>query len=296
MCNEIYLLFDYMAVRFDYNNLQFSEMPFPTNRCLLPDLSQHNYIATMRVGEFSDDELVYEESTVVGGYDVGPSYRAKCHRLIEIMHDASTRHVLQLGLSARELQTHHLTWVLIRQRVEINHCPLMDDRLVVRTYPSGKDRLYTFRDFVVEDKDGQTMVSSSSTWLLMDTQERKLAPYPQEIASLLDRSNDFPSLPRAVKLASLELEPEFIMTRIVRQSDLDFNGHLSSPHYYRWMLDALPSSYRLGHSLSEITVQVMLEGSVNDEVQVAASSTTDGWVHELRIGSKVLALGRSIWI
>ena len=240
--------------------------------------------------------LVHRESGVVRGYDVGRDTLMTIPRMIEALHEASISQVLKLKLSALELAKSNLTWVLVQQHLIVARQPMLGEKLNICTHPSGKDRLYTYRDFYLEDQHCKDLARASSTWILMDTKNRRIGKYPDFITKVLEPSNELPHLPRAAKLKFAKERPDAIQERTVAIHDLDFNGHLSNPFYFKWILDLVPSEIWVEQRLVEFNIRFKEEAHLRDQVQVRIRRTSDHiFEHEMAKGDMTIAFARSQW-
>lgn len=199
--------------------------------------------------------LAYSCDYTVQTYDIENRRRMTVAALVKLMQEAAMQNVIELKLSAWDLEPQHISWVLLRKSMKIERLPLIGERVKVITYPAGFEKFFTYRDYKVLDEDGRTIAYSSSTWLLMDTLTRRMARIP---AFILEYEKDMPApsvcLPRpATKMPALE-NPDKVLPFRVNWHDLDFNGHLNNVFYIQWMLEALPDEVLLSGTLKEFDI------------------------------------------
>ena len=241
-------------------------------------------------------ELIHQEWYKVKGYDVDQHLKMKITSLIQALHDTAIEQVIKLKISATELKPMGLGWVLVNQNLEIFDYPVMGQRIKLKTYPSGKDRLYTYRDYYLHNEDDQLLAQASTAWILMDIKHRRLGDYPSRISQLLKSSNEMPHLPRPrLRLgngAMLVNEKVFE----VQYSDIDFNGHLSNHCFFKWMLDSLPSAFLSAKRISGFEVKFKGEAFEGENV-IARHSKIEGAnvTHQLTKGGGIIAQGKTIW-
>lgn len=212
--------------------------------------------------------------------------------LIAQLQEVALESTRQLGVSVFDLEPHDLGWVLLGQRIEINRLPKLAEACTVITAPTGFERVFTFRDFHLLDSNGQIMATATTTWMLMNTQTRKMAKFPDWIKKL-DKDSPLPDarLPRAeyklVKPSNSEWEKQYE----VGFHDLDFNGHLTNAIYVRWMLDALPIEVLMYSNLQQLKVQFAKEARYGNKLRAVVQKTDrDGVFHHgLFLGQECLA-------
>lgn len=225
------------------------------------------------------------------------SRRASIPSMIRLMHDAAIDQVIALGFSALQLEPRGLGWVLAHQHLQIFKQPQLGDQIEVLTYPSGSDRIFTYRDYHLYDSNQNLLAQASTTWILMDLNQRKISPFPQDILTILKTAQTFEHLPRAyqsnIQLDRVDLEKIIIPGYF----DLDFNGHVNNQYFFRWMLDPFSVDFLLNHQISEFNVkireEVFADEQVISEVEFSDPTTTK---HILSKNGKMVASGWVRWI
>lgn len=230
-------------------------------------------------------------------YDINAQKQLTLPALVRIMHEASMQNVIDLGVSVWDLEPYHISWVLLKQRIHLYQIPHLGQTLSIHTYPSGFERIYTYRDTLVYNEREELVADAASTWLLMDTQTRRLSAIPGFI--LAYEIPDFLEiLPRAqIELASLK-ETKHTRSYCVGYHDLDFNGHLSNILYLQWMLECLPDAILQSGKIISAEIQFKHEARWNDAIVAEAQCTDNGtFYHQLtrKTDGKLLALAKTEW-
>ena len=239
--------------------------------------------------------LVHSEERLIRGYDVDVTRRASVPSLIQIMHDTAIQQIITLGVSALELQPLDLGWVLTNQQLWIYDRPLLGDTVTLLTHPSGMDRFLTYRDYYLLSSDQKILAKATTTWILMNIKERKIAPFPAFIRTLLERSTELPHLERARQRKWKLATPDHTIERTAGYSDLDFNHHVSNHYFFKWMLDALPRDFLAARTLSSFNVKLKGELFCDDQVTAEVKVNESEVLHQLRKGEEVIATGESLW-
>ncbi|MCB0643119.1 MAG: hypothetical protein KDC44_15830 [Phaeodactylibacter sp.] len=239
----------------------------------------------------------YRENYQIRTYEIDSEKRATIPALVKLMHEAAMQNVIQLNLSYWDLLPHEVSWVLLRKQMQIHRLPQLGEAITVITYPAGFDRFFTHRDYKIGTTEGEVLVESSSSWLLMNTSTRKMAPLLGFIKQFEDR---MPApehcLPRPPsKLPQLE-QVEFSKTFEVGWHDLDFNQHLNNTYYVQWMLETLPMQFLEGGNLHTLDINYRSECRYGTQVLAEAQQTQEGaFLHQLREkdSGKILAAART---
>jgi len=243
--------------------------------------------------------LQHAEPFIIRTYEIDHRKRATVPAMVRLMHEAAMQNVLHLQLSVWDLEPQRISWVLMRKSMHFERLPVLGERITVLTNPAGFERLFTYRDYRVFDEAGNLIAWSASTWLLMDTEQRRMRPIPPAI---LEFNEQMPApedcLPRpATKIPKME-KPEKAQNYEVNFFDLDFNNHLNNTLYIKWMLEALPDELLENGHLRQLSIEYRAECRWKERV-VAETQQIDArtCLHRLRLEQegKELAAARSEW-
>ena len=240
--------------------------------------------------------MIHRETWQVKGYDVDRNLSMNPTALIRCMHDAAIEQILRFGVSANELKPLGLGWVLVHQDVHFRQYPVLGDRIEITTHPSGKDRLYTYRDYIVRNPLGKIIASASTAWILMDIRERKRAVYPTFLEDLLSSSNKLPALERPQMQKKRDVSFDEGVVRIPQYSEIDFNGHLSNYYFFKWMMDSLPVHILSNFKVTQFNIKFRGEAFEGDRIIVQFSESNNGCVHHQIIRDGIAIVhGYSLW-
>lgn len=205
----------------------------------------------------------------------------------------------RLKLSLWDLAPQHLAWVLMRKDLHITRLPRLGESFTVQTHPAGFERIFTLRDYRVYDEQGQSLVESATTWILMNTQTRRPARMP---AWVLDRFPPIPESKDCLSQARADM-PEWQEAEVSRPvqvgwHDLDFNLHLNNTQYWRLLLDTLPRDILADGEPELFRIHYLAEAGWDEELRSERQTLGSGhFLHRLvRVGDKqVLARAESSW-
>ena len=241
----------------------------------------------------------HTEQYTIRAYAVDQSKKISVPALAQLMHETAMQHVLDLKLSVWDLEPLHLAWVLTNIHIDIYRRPLLNEKITIRTNPSGFERVRTYRDYRVYDEQDQLIASAVSTWFLMDTKSRRLARVPDEVRATVEGAiqqiDEF--LPRTKAPKIEDTSSGYARQFQVNYHDLDFNMHLNNIYYAKWLLDALPLDFLKHHELRSLNLTYKLECLLDDLViSQAATSGESSFGHRLVKDGKEVAVGASTWV
>lgn len=179
------------------------------------------------------------------------------------MEDAMNEHCMLLGCSRRDiLKKYGLVWMLARIGVSFHRLPREGETLCIRTWPGPSGRV-TFPRYV-EFRSGDELIGvSSSSWLAVDFEKRKLVLPAKCGISLPDTSGLAPPVPEPEKLNVPDGGEEVLRT--VLETDLDMNRHMNNARYAAWIEDLLTRPVR------ELGIEYAQEAVLGQRVVMAHS-------------------------
>ena len=228
-------------------------------------------------------EPLHEKPFTVRYYEVGPSRLVRPATLLDYLQDAAAEHASLLSIGVQELHHRDLTWVLSRLRLTVDRYPGVGETVLVRTWPSTRGSLSSYREFEVLDQAGGIVARATTAWVVLDLVRRRpvrlaelLPDYPLEPRRAI--GDDFPPLPRP---APSGREVRFT----VRQSDLDMNRHVNNAVYVGWALEAAPAEVAENGGPVDIEVGYRAEALAGDTIAARCAPEADAgqgrFLHEI---------------
>lgn len=194
-------------------------------------------------------------------------------QMCRLLQEAAALHAEALGVGLTLLQSRQLAWAVSRIRIKVSRLVREGEEITVTTWPIGIDRLFFYRDFVVQDSSGEVVGQAATAWLVMDLQARKLAHLEHQLLEGIPVGEpvwDKPLKKLRVKISAKPVE----LTR-AGYSDLDSNGHVNNARYVDWTLDTLPLDYHRRYQLESLEINYLQEALPGEQL-FAAVEPLDG--------------------
>ncbi len=197
--------------------------------------------------------MKYQENYQIEFSDCDENRRLKLPAMIDLLMRVSEHQLDKGGAGTDDLLKRGLGWVVTQYHFDIKRLPAALEKVILTTEASGYNRFFEYRDFGIEDENGQEMVNVQSQWVLFDLKKRKMVPTDEELMKdfkvpLLKR---MPRFPRLRPLSSYEKKRQYR----VRYDDLDTNHHLTNSHYFNWFIDMLDRDFLRKHIVSRIDIK-----------------------------------------
>ena len=194
---------------------------------------------------------IYQQEFTINDAAVDCFGRLKPSMLLFYVQEVAGIHASSLGAGYDALALKNLFWAILRTHVQITRLPRSGETIRVETWPMPTSRVAYPSSVVAYDTDGNEVFRAISLWCLMDTASRSMV-LPGKSGVMVDgtlRGNEL-AVPGSLSIKGLSNT----VSRAVRFSDLDRNGHMNNTRYLEWMGDLLPAAFHKGHTPREFTV------------------------------------------
>ena len=163
--------------------------------------------------------------------------------VFNILQDAAGRHADVLGLGLKQLRESDLSWVLSRIRLQMDEFPEYGETIRVSTYPSGFDRLFAYRQFVLSSAEtGKRFGVAGSAWLTLNPANfRPVSPakYFTGLPQWEFEGDTFFQEDTLDKLSAPEQSLDTPVIQKVSVAQIDYNRHLNNAFYAMFTEDWL---------------------------------------------------------
>lgn len=164
-----------------------------------------------------------------------------------------------------------LLWMVTLQRAEIARMPAYDETITLESWPGDTMHLLFPRFYRVLDEAGNTLVSASALWALVDQRTRRMV-FPDRYGVVIagEKTGNETALPSPPLRAG---EGE-VSAFTVPYSYVDLNGHMNNTRYFDLAEDRIPAAAE-GRELRAIAVEYANEARLGDEVRVTLERQGD---------------------
>ncbi len=234
----------------------------------------------------------WQTEQTIASYEVDPHQTARLPALCRFMQEAAYRHAEHLGLGHAYLAAKGMGWVLARQRIAVDRLPKWGDTVKIRTWPSGRDRLFFHRDFEIT-LDGQQVLIATNAWSLIDIEKRgRVHPDHYMRLDLPEGKPVFDSRPARLKgCASADGQ-----SLSVTYGDLDLNGHVNNVRYLEWVLNSLPLGFHEMHAIHGLECNFLAEAAYGQAIRIGAEETGElQFNHTVSAGEQDLFRAKTSW-
>lgn len=206
--------------------------------------------------------------------DVDPFNTIRLNSLLGYLHESGWRDVEAAGLSFHDLKAKGLLWVVRNFRSQFFMLPVRGQQFTIVTWIRRIDRVSVWREFRVLSTDSELLGIASGQWLILDFNTRTHTN-PLWIQPLLTVSDKAVFEKQINRLPAVD-QPDMTGTIKPSWSDLDFNNHVNSLSYIRWIHTLIPETILRSRWISEFHVTYLRECYLNDELDIRLTETSNG--------------------
>lgn len=203
--------------------------------------------------------------------------RARPGALFGLFIEAASMHANCLGVGHKDLQEkYNAFWALSKFRMEILTTPSWHQVIKVTTWPSGYNRLFARRYFVITDTDNNILAQGASDWVIMNFESRSLCNVADIVGKITNFNLEEEHIAvNTVKVPLVKREEAIINSRVAMYSHLDMNNHVNSVHYLDWALDCVDDTYLRQHEVKAVDINYQHEIAFGSNVELLRKDIDD---------------------
>ena len=116
-------------------------------------------------------------------YNTDAAWRLKPAAFMDLAQEAAGLHAVYLGFGYDDLIKTNTAWILSRVNVKFVDTPMWREEMTLTTWHKGFNRLFFLRDFVMTDKEERVRVKATTSWLVLDLENRTMVRDPNHCYS-----------------------------------------------------------------------------------------------------------------
>ncbi len=206
--------------------------------------------------------------TTVATYDADKNRRLKLSSQMKMQQEVGEIHLENCGLPYAVLYEKGIVFVLTRSRAVIYRQPELEEKVHITTWERECKGVQFFRCYRFTDAEGNILIDSCSAFAMVDPASHKLLRPKvfHELCNVENRDKET-TCPSTEKITLPEIMTP-AGTRLVRYSDIDYNGHLNNTVYADLLCDFVPGGMN-GRQVREFALQYVSEAVEGDELEIS---------------------------
>jgi len=210
-----------------------------------------------------------EESWRVEVHECGGGERIEVYSLMRRFQAAAAAQAEEMGFGPERLRERECYWVLSAIVLETERLALCNEEVVLRTWPSGHNRVTAMREFTGHAAGGEALFRAGSEWMVLGRgsgRPRNLEKLDRQLPGEAEKAVIRP-LPRLERPE----RAEYGVSILVPYSAIDLNGHVNNAEYVRWGMDLLRQEYEWRGQVKRVQVCYLSEVFEGERVDVGIS-------------------------
>ncbi len=166
--------------------------------------------------------------------------------MIDYLQDCSTFQSEDLGLGPGYLEERKRAWLLSFWQIRIGRMPVFGEQIRVSTWPYDFKGIYGYRNFMIQNMEGRSLVEANSVWFLYDTQNCRPVRIPmvyiEGYGTGREQKLELGDAPRKIPVPEEYEEAEPVP---VARHHIDTNHHVNNAKYVEIAREALKQDIRI---------------------------------------------------
>ena len=217
-----------------------------------------------------------KESRNITCYETDAAWNLKPYAFMNLAQEIASQDALGLGFGYEQLIKKQTIWVLSRVTVKILRPPVWREPVVMETWHKGENGIFWLRDFLIRNRDEtEDLVQATSSWLIIDVKTRRIQR-PQHILDaffLKEKATRHAIAAPCEKIPVPGTVPQYVESKKVCPSDIDFNHHTNNARYIEWAMDCLDAELVTKHSVEGFQISFNAESRLSETVDLFVAET-----------------------
>lgn len=166
--------------------------------------------------------------------------------IINYLQDCSTFQSESLGKGIAYLREHHRAWWLSSWQIVIDRYPLLGETITISTWPYEFKGIYGYRNFAIQDAEGNYLVRANSIWFFYDTEAGRPVRAGEEDIRGYGAGEERLAMDYAPRRIALPENYETKEPVLVMRHHIDSNNHVNNAQYVEIARELLPEDFQVG--------------------------------------------------
>lgn len=187
---------------------------------------------------------MYSFSSRVRFSEVDCNQEMTLHSVLNYFQDCSTFHSAATHMDIDGLTEYGYAWILASWQVIVNRYPKLGEEIVIKTWPYHFKGFLGYRNFTLEDKDGNVYAYANTLWTFLNLSTMHPAKILPDVAEAYPLSPQFPMevAPRKITLVG---EEAAVHPWTVMRHHIDVNQHVNNSMYILMAQEYLPEDFQI---------------------------------------------------
>lgn len=229
--------------------------------------------------------MICEKNFFVGLRDINSKKKLSDEGILGILEDIGSIHGNTVGYGIADMERTRLSWVVLHWKVDIVNRPVYAQTIKVKTWLRKIDKVYFYRDYQIEDLEGNTLIRAASQWALISIDNGRIFRPTPDIIELfkVENMNVFANDPEMDKLHESEKYDD-VKDFIVPREYIDVNKHMNNIYYIDVAYEVLPEDVYFNREFKYFEISYRKQITLGEKLKCYYSF--EGTTHTVTIKSE----------
>ena len=184
--------------------------------------------------------MIYNQTIDTPSYLCDTDDRLHVWAAVRLCQEVTEYHGNSTGIGFKTLLAQNRAWVISRALYNFYRRPDAFEQIMLSTWARGNDGLFAFRDYRITSTEGETLLTGTSYWPLIDMNTRRAIRLGDVIEDYDIDNLEATEHSKLGKIALTQMnEADVVMRRSAVHSMLDHTQHVNNSEYIRLIFDCL---------------------------------------------------------
>ncbi len=212
----------------------------------------------------------FTENHIIKWHDVDIRQEIRPYAFMNLAQEIAGTHANKLHFGYDDLKESNQIWVLSRIKVRFLQYPKWNEKVSLTTWHKGMLSLFGLRDFVLCNEQGENAIVATSSWLIMNSQTRKIERSNRFNASteILQMANKSNAIEKPCDRLRTQPDMEKVSNRTVMYSDIDYAMHTNNAKYAEWITNSIDIEIFKNYRIKEFQINFNAETKLGENVEI----------------------------
>jgi len=210
---------------------------------------------------------ILEQKYKVNISHIGISNKITNKGILSILEEIACYHSDIVGIGINDMDSTHLSWVLLSWKVKVLKRVSYGSTLTVRTWAKCSNKFNTYRDFEVLDENDNIICIATSKWTLIDTEKGSIVRITDDIIEKYhpEDKNVFEDSEIEKLIEPNSFTQEY--TYVTQRRDIDINCHMHNLNYLSLAYETFPEEVFFAEEYNHIEIMYKKGIKLGDTVK-----------------------------
>ena len=166
-----------------------------------------------------------------------------------------------LGIGIQYCKNQKRAWILSAWQIIVNRFPMLGEEITVGTWVTTTKGIYTNRNFVLKDKNGNDCAVGNAIWVYLDIEKGIPCRITEDIMAIYQKKEPYVMeyAPRKIAVPKELTEKERIL---ITPLYLDSNHHVNNSQYIKIAESCLPEDFIIYQMRADYRSSALLNDTI----------------------------------